>query len=58
MNLDKIAQEIVEYDFSGIPDDNTDEACYELAIDLYNCTHKQANEVVDIIMDKYVHRIN
>lgn len=57
MNLDKIAKEIVEYDFSEVPYDETDEACYNLATDLYNCNNEQANEIVSIIMNKYINLI-
>lgn len=54
MNLDKIAREIVEYDFTGVDIDDTSEACYNLARDLYNATEEEADEIVNIIMDKYV----
>ena len=55
--LDKIARDITEYDFSDVPADNTDEACYNLAKDLYNASQEEADKIVDIIMKKYVHLI-
>lgn len=54
MSLDEIAREIVDYDFTGVDPDDTDEACYNLAIDLYHVSEEEANEIVDIIMRKYV----
>lgn len=58
MNLDKIAQEISYLDFRGVDPDDTDEACYNLAKDLYDATDDEANEIVEIIMDKYVRNID
>lgn len=57
MDLDKIAKEIVEYDFTGVPEDETDEACYLLAQDLYDANEEEAEEIVNIIMRKYIHLI-
>lgn len=54
MNLDEIAREIVDYDFTGVDPDDTDEACYNLARDLYNASEEEADEIVEIIMEKYV----
>lgn len=57
MNLNQIAREIVDYDFTGVDVDDTSEACFNLATDLYNCSEEEANIVVEIIMDEYVHLI-
>lgn len=54
MNLDKIAQEISELDFSEVHPDNTAEACRLLAQDLYGANDLQADKIVKIIMNKYV----
>jgi len=56
--LDTIAKSIVEYDFSDVPADDTDEACYNLAKNLYHADDEEARTIVDIIMKKYVHLIN
>ena len=56
--LDTIAKEITEYDFTGVDPDNTSEACYNLAVDLYDATNDEATEIVKIIMDKYVSLID
>ena len=56
--LDKIARDIVDYDFDGVDPDDTDEACYNLARDLYDASAEEADEIVDIIMRKYVHLID
>ncbi len=55
--LDTIAKSITEYDFSDVPVDNTSEACYNLARDLYHVSDEEADKIVDIIMDKYVSNI-
>lgn len=52
--LDKIAKDISTLDFTGVDPDQTDEACYNLAQDLYHATDKEANQIVDIIMQKYI----
>ena len=54
MTLDEIAREIVDYDFTGVDPDNTSEACYNLARDLYDASEEEADKIVEIIMDKYV----
>ena len=56
--LDKIARDIVDYDFSGVDPDDTDEACYNLAVDLYDASEDEADKIVRIIMDKYVQLID
>lgn len=56
--LDKIAKDITEYDFSDVPVDDTDEACYNLARDLYHADDEEADKIVKIIMRKYVHLID
>lgn len=56
-NLDNIAREIVDYDFSGVDPDDTGEACYLLAQDIYELDNTEAEKVVEIIMDKYVQLI-
>ena len=56
--LDTVAKRIVEYDFSDVPDDDTSEACYLLAKDLYHADDEEADKIVKIIMKKYVHLIN
>lgn len=58
MNLDKIAKEISYLDFRGVDPDNTDEACYNLARDLYDASDDEAEQIVKIIMDKYVQNID
>lgn len=55
--LDKIAKDICSMDFSEVPVDDTDEACYNLAKDLYHADDNEAYKIVDIIMEKYVHLI-
>lgn len=56
--LDNIAKEISELDFSTVDPDNTDEAIYNLAIDLYNLSDSDANKVVNILMNKYIKNLN
>lgn len=56
--LDAIAEKISHLDFRGVDPDDTDEACYNLARDLYDASDDEANEIVDIIMDKYVQNID
>lgn len=56
--LDAIAEKISYLDFRGVDPDNTDEACYNLARDLYDASDDEANEIVEIIMDKYVRNID
>lgn len=58
MDLDKVAKEISFLDFRGVDPDDTDEACYNLAKDLYDATDDEADEIVEIIMDKYVRNID
>lgn len=58
MNRDKIAEEISHLDFSDVPCDNTDEAIFSLAQDLYGANEGEANEIVDIVMRKYIHNID
>lgn len=55
--LDTVAKSITEYDFSDVPVDNTSEACYNLAKDLYHADDEEATKIVKIIMDKYVQLI-
>lgn len=56
--LDEIAEEISKLDFSEVDPDDTDEACFLLAIDLYQATEEEADEIVDIIMEKYISNID
>ena len=55
--LDKIAHDITEYDFSDVQADNTKEACYNLAKDLYNADDEEADKIIEIIIEKYIHLI-
>lgn len=57
MNLDRIAEEISHLDFSEVDPDDTDEAIYLLAKDIYEATDKQADQIMNICMDKYIHNI-
>lgn len=56
--IDGIARDIVDYDFSGVDPDDTSEACYNLARDLYDASAEEADEIVKIVMDKYVQLID
>lgn len=58
MNKDRIAEEISHLDFSDVPCDNTDEAIFELAQDLYGANEEEANEIMDIVMKKYIQNID
>lgn len=58
MNRDKVAEEISHLDFSDVPCDNTDEAIFELAQDLYGANEEEANEIMDIVMKKYIQNID
>ena len=57
VNKDKIAEEISNLDFTDVPCDNTDEAIFELAQDLYGANEEEANDIMDIVMNKYIHNI-
>lgn len=57
-SLIKIAEEISLLDFSDVPVDNTDEACYQLAVDLYDVNDEDARKIVNIIMNKYISNID
>lgn len=53
VNLNEIAEEINELDFSGVSDDDFDEACYLVAQDLFELNDEEARKVVDIIQEKF-----
>lgn len=55
--LDKIAKEISFLDFSEVNVDDTDEAIINLAIDLYGASLEQAEEICNIVMNKYINNI-
>ena len=57
MNLKEIAEEISFLDFSSLDPDNTDEAIFNLATDLYDLSEDKANEVINILMNNYIKNI-
>lgn len=57
MDLNNIAKEISYMDFSDVPADNTDEAIFNLATDLYDLNENEANKIINIIMKKYIQNI-
>ena len=57
MDLNLIAKEISNLDFSGVSYDETDEAIILLAKDLYNLNDNDANKILEIIENKYINNI-
>ena len=57
MDLNLIAKEISNLDFSGVSYDKTDEAIILLAKDLYNLNDNDANKILEIIENKYINNI-
>ena len=57
MDLNLIAKEISNLDFSGVSYDETDEAIILLAKDLYNLNDDDANKILEIIENKYINNI-
>lgn len=53
VNLEKIAKEIHELDFSDVPDDKFNEGCYLVARNVFDLSEEEADEVVEIIQKEF-----